>query len=172
MGYFSALADGAFKENPDGEGWLYYPNGIISKGRLVASEETKKKLHNFQKRMYMFGLPFGAIYGLSLDLDNVNYYSFLVPAVILLLVIIRQQFLIKNLPVSTIKLGYKESVSAGLKGLPVWYIYLLYVLSFSVFICGIYFYLEKSDSYVGLIFIGTSVVSAALGVLTQKMKKI
>jgi hypothetical protein len=31
MGYFSSIADAAFKENPEGEGWIYYPNGAIFK---------------------------------------------------------------------------------------------------------------------------------------------
>jgi len=39
MGYFDSMAEAAFKENPDGEGWLYYPNGILSKGCIVVDEE-------------------------------------------------------------------------------------------------------------------------------------
>ena len=121
--------------------------------------------------MYMFGIPLGVIYGLGIDLKNIDIYNFVVPAIFIVCALLRQRFLIHNLPISIVKLGYKESVSTGLKGLPSWYIYFLYFLSLSVLVFGIYFQFTKSESLLGLIFIGTSLIFFGLGSIVQKMRK-
>lgn len=171
MGYFNSIADAAFKENPEGEGWLYYPNGIISKGRIVPDVETRIKLHNFQKRLYMFGISLGVLYGLFIDIKNLDIYSFVIPSISIALVLWRQHFLVKDLSVSAVKLGYKESVSTAIKGLPSWYIYLLYTSSLFILASGLYFHFTKSENSIGVIFVGSSLVCLILGLVVQKVKK-
>jgi len=130
MGYFSSIAQSAFKENPNGDGWLYYPNGVLSKGRLVTDPEYKDKLFKFQKRMYMYILPLSVVYGLSLDLSNIALSDFYLLAVLLMPVYLRQYFLIRKLQKSNVKLKAKEAITAS-KGFlfSKYYFYLMYSCS-------------------------------------------
>jgi hypothetical protein len=120
----------------------------------------------------MFGLPFGILYGLGIDFKNIDIYSFVVPILFVIFVLLRQRYLIHNLSISLVKLGHKEAVSTGFKGLPSWYIYLLYAFSLSMLGFGIYLHFTKSESQIGLIAIGASLICFILAVAVQKMKKI
>ncbi len=127
MGYFNGIAESAFKENPDGEGWLYYPNGILSKGHIVTDPSYKEKLFKFQKRMYMFLIPFSILYGLSLDLENLELASLYPLVIIMMPVYLRQYFLVRKLPKSEVKLKFKEGIETASKKLPKSYFYFLYI---------------------------------------------
>lgn len=129
MGYFSNIAEAAFKDNPEGDGWLYYPSGIFRKGYLVTDINYKEKLFKHQKRVYIFLISFGFLYGISLDIDNLSL-SNLIPIIIVLMPIyIRQYFLIRKLPKSNIKLKYKEASQKVSKGFSIYYVYFLYFSS-------------------------------------------
>jgi len=175
VGYFDSLADSAFKKNPQGEGWLYYPDGILSKGRIVVDKDYKEKLFRFQKRMYMYLFPLGIFYGLGLGVDIFNIYH-IVPVIGLLsLVYIRQYYLIKDLPKSDVKLKYKEATAIALKGLPKFYFYLLYILSGCMIVMGLCAPVIFNKPYselinIILILFGTGVVGLILGVFLQKFK--
>jgi len=171
MGYFSALADAAFKENPKEKGWLYYPNGILSKGRIVRDSETKEKLHNFQKRMYMFGIPVFILFGLGMDIQNIGIIDFILPALFCISIFLRQRFLIKGLEKSKVKLGYKESVNTGFRGLPIWYAYLLFASSVYLLLFGLYLLVEKNDTYLSLILIVAALGSSIFGYMIHRAKK-
>ena len=53
MGYFDGLADAAFKNDEEGN-YLFYPFGVIGKGRVIPSENEKDSLRLFLKRTYQF----------------------------------------------------------------------------------------------------------------------
>ena len=55
MGYFDQLTESAFKETEDGL-CVYYPNGIISKGRIVPTQELKAKIYSFHKANAKYGI--------------------------------------------------------------------------------------------------------------------
>lgn len=137
MGYFNSIAESAFKENPNGEGWLYYPNGILSKGHLVIDPEYKEKLFKFQKRMFMFILPLGFIYGLALDFTNLALSDFYLLVILLIPVYLRQYFLIKKLPKSNVKLKAKEAIATASKGFSNYYFYFMYFSSVFLIVIGV-----------------------------------
>jgi len=56
MSYFDGLTDGAFKTDASGN-TLFYPWGILGSGVIVESEEKKKKIRNFIKKISIFTLP-------------------------------------------------------------------------------------------------------------------
>jgi hypothetical protein len=176
MGYFDSLAESSFKENPEGEGWLYYPNGILSKGRIVKNTLYKEKLFKFQKRMYMVFLPSGVLYGLSIDTASFNLYSLLFPLFIIAVTFLRQYWLTKDLPISKIKLKYKEATTKAVKGLPSWYLYLLFISSVLVIIFGLFSPLIFNKPYSETVFLTTSflgmgITGMVLGFLVLKYKK-
>lgn len=176
MGYFNSMAASAFKNNPDGEGWLYYPNGSFSKGRLVTDSLYKEKLFKFQQRIYMFLLPVGLLYGLSLDLDNLNLSSLYPIIIVLAPIYLRQYFLIKNLPKSNIKLKPKEAITTAANGLPKYYFYLFHFSSTGLIIIGLStpFLFNKTYSEVSdltLMLTGTGLFFLATGIILQRLKK-
>jgi len=176
-GYFNNLANSAFKDNPNGEGWLYYPNGILSKGRIVLDIKYKEKLFNFQKYIYMLGIPLGVIYGLSIDFDRITIYTLFPPLVFIVVFYSIQYLLIKNLEVSNVKLKYKEATSKAMQGLPSWYCYLLYSSSLLIIIIGLSIPLIFNKTYsevlnLILLTVGMGVVGMVVGRLVQKYQKL
>lgn len=121
MKYFNALADAAFKDDPEGDGWLFYPNGVIGKGRIVEEDEVKAKLHRFMVRFYVSGflliLPLAF---LVFAMDN-----FFIPVVLIsawsLIAYLRLGYLVKDLPKSPVRLKYMEALSKSFRGLPRWH---------------------------------------------------
>ena len=119
------MTESVFKKNPDGEGWLYFPNGIFSKGRVIKNIETKEKIFNFRKNMDKYGKILGLIiFIISVKLDNL----FLI-AVYLLGLFVLEYFVIKELPVSNHKLKLTEVMSVIAEGLPSWFYKFIYALS-------------------------------------------
>lgn len=176
MKYFESLAESAFKENPDGEGWLYYPNGILSKGRIVTNKLYKEKLFKFQKRMYMFLLPLGILYGLSIDTKNFDVYSLLLPLFIITIIFLKQYWLTKDLPISRVKLKYREATTKAAKGLPKWYFYLLFISSILVIAFGLFSPLIFNKPYSETIFLtsaflGMGIIGITLGLFILRYKK-
>src|SRR3954470_22575522 len=60
MGYFDGLANSAFKKDGQGRD-LFFPNGILGKGRILPDAETAAKLRHkvvqFYKLFMFGGLP-------------------------------------------------------------------------------------------------------------------
>ncbi len=51
MGYFDGLTDAVFKKDAQGRA-LFFPFGVLAKGRVVPDEATKQRLRNLLKRYY------------------------------------------------------------------------------------------------------------------------
>lgn len=176
MGYFDSIAESAFKDNPEGEGWLYYPNGIFSKGHIVTDETYKNKLFKFHKRVYMILIPLGFIYGLGLDFDNFSIYDLVPVGIILAFVYLRQYFLTRNLPRCNIKLKYKEATGVAARGLSKYYFYSLYIASFCVIGISLSTPLIFDKPYsetleLTLMLLGLGVFGLVMGVYLHKLKK-
>ena len=177
MGYFSNIAESAFKENPDGEGWLYYPNGVLGKGYLVIDPVYKEKLFNFQKRMYMFIIPFGILYGLSIDTSNIEVSDFYLLAIIFIPIYLRQYFLVKKLPKSNVKLKASEIMSRY-KGFLFSrsYFYLMYFISAILISLGLSTPLLFNKPYsevmdLTLIQVGCGLFFLVVTLILHKLKK-
>jgi len=56
MGYFDGLIDGSMKEDEHGR-TVFYPFGVLGKGKVIPSDEEKQDLRNFIKRFYQFLFP-------------------------------------------------------------------------------------------------------------------
>ncbi|MCW8830227.1 MAG: hypothetical protein OQK32_01785 [Gammaproteobacteria bacterium] len=176
MGYFKHLANSAFKSNPEGGGWLYYPNGILSKGRIVTDKQHKDKLFNFQKHMYMFLMPLGVIYGIFLSRTDFNLYDLIPIVIILAPIYLRQYWLIRNLPKCNIKLKYNEATSEAVKGLPMWVIYVSYTSSamlITIGFCSPWFFNKPISEVIelALMLIGFGMAGILLGLIAHKYKK-
>ena len=124
----------------------------------------------------MFLLPLGILYGLALDFDDFKLLSLVPPLVILVIVYLRQYFLVRNLPKSKVKLKYKEATGKAVQGLPTWNFYSMYVLSTSLIIMSIFtpqiFNMQYSEVMdLTLMLLGMGIVSLLLGLFLHRLKK-
>lgn len=120
MGYFESITESNFKEGPSGE-ILFYPQGILSRGRIVPDEEARLRLFNFQKGMYqallLIALPYLWIMGALQKLESV----YIIPAIVLMLYLfIKQYLLVKDLKTHKVRLGFMEVVEKNSKTFPNW----------------------------------------------------
>jgi hypothetical protein len=113
MGYFDKLAGVAFKEGETGE-TIYYPYGIMGKGRCISDPALKEKIFRFHRGMIAYLMPFSAIYGVTLGFSHFDLLAGLIPIFILTAgLMIWQYILIKDLPVSDIKLSFREAMTVA-----------------------------------------------------------
>ena len=164
------MTESVFKKNPDGEGWLYFPNGIFSKGRVIKNIKTKEKIFNFRKNMDMYGKILGLlIFIISVKLDNL-----FIIAVYLLGLFLVEYFVIKELPVSNHKLKLSEVMSVIAKDLPSWFYKILYALSgillaLSISLPFIFKELHSVLLLVSLFGFGISVIGFIIGANLKKL---
>lgn len=108
-GYFDKIAEIAFKEGENGE-TIYFPNGILGKGRLVEDPACKERLFKLHKLLYKYFVPLCILYGLLLGLSGGASLDGLAPIILIaLLLMLRQQVLIRGLPVLNERLTVKEA---------------------------------------------------------------
>ena len=137
MGFFDTLAENSFKQGLDGE-LIFYPNGAMGKGVVVPDEETRIKLHNFQKRTYKLVffavLPYSSIIGLG-NPFSLTAFS---PIILLVLYILYQQYsLTRGLKKHELRLGFGEAAQRGAKTLPNWYYWSFGILSILMITIGL-----------------------------------
>ena len=173
MKYFNSIAESAFKNNPNGEGWLFYTNGILSKGRVVTDIDTKEKLFKFQKKIYIYGLSSFCLLGLICDFSKMSHFFIL--ALLFLGLLLLQYLKIRNLPISNHKLKFKEAAAVGLQGLPNWYHKLLYIFSATSIVLGLSLPIIFSKPYsevmpLTLISLGIGILAFVTAVMVQKLR--
>src|SRR5712691_5686451 len=111
MGFFDNLAETAFRKSQDGSD-IYFPNGVIGKGRIVGDPARRKKLFNYHKRILKYGIPLSVLYGLVFGVSG-GHLIFI--GVVLVLLFARQRYLIKGLPVYSERLTVTEVAAKGAK---------------------------------------------------------
>ncbi len=120
MGYFEKIANNFFREK-DGK-TIYYPNGMIGKGRVIPNEEIKTKLVNFHKRIlqlsFFIVLPYAYFVGIS---ESVSAIALSPVIFVALLIYFWHRNLVSSLEVHNSKLGAKDAVTGNVKALPNWY---------------------------------------------------
>ena len=115
MGYFDKITEASFKTGSNGES-IYFPNGILGKGRLVQDPARKAQLFKYHKRLHKYLIPFSILYGLIIGLGNNISLESLMPILIIgSIVFIRQRYLIRGLPIYNEKLTVKEVASTASK---------------------------------------------------------
>lgn len=115
MGYFDKITESSFKTGSNGES-LYFPNGILGKGRLVQDSVRKTQLFKYHKRLHKYLVPFAILYGLVIGIGNDISLDSLMPILIIgSIVFIRQRYLIRGLPIHNEKLTIKEVASTASK---------------------------------------------------------
>ena len=176
MGYFDKITEAAFKEGENGES-IYYPNGIIGKGRVIKDPELKKKIFKFHKRLNKYLFPFGVIYGMLLGLGGAVSLEGLIPVIIIgVLVFLRQRFLINGLPKNSAKLTVKEASTKASKSMhPAFLIFLMVngIICISLGL-AIPFIVAKSIGEVQLsvlILVAVGFVSLAISLYLYKLQK-
>ncbi len=144
MGYFDGLADGTFKKDSQGN-TVFYPWGVLGKGRVIPDEETRVRLRNFVKLYYQITLP------VIIVLSVFRLWLLLVPATIGLVAwfLIHTRTLLKDCPLSTEKLTLKEGYrnSAASHNKPTLWILLVFSL---LMVAGGLFLLIAGKVLIGL----------------------
>lgn len=106
MGYFDSMAETCFKRDAQGRA-LYYPAGILSKGRIIPDDARAKEIQKRLNRAHMIMLP--AVITLGATSFHLSW-----PVFLLLLAIITLGFhlylrsLASGLEVSSEKLTFRE----------------------------------------------------------------
>lgn len=111
MGYFEGLTDATFKQDSNGN-TLFYPWGVLGKGRILKDAETRDQLRNFILLYYKVSLPTAIV------LAVLRQWWLLGIAGVALLAwfLLKSRSLLKDCPVSeerlTLKEGYRNSAAS------------------------------------------------------------
>ncbi len=115
MGFFDKMTESAFKEGINGE-TIYFPNGVLGKGRLVQESARKEQLFKFHKRLNKYLIPVSILYGILAGLTGEVSLTGFMPLIILgIIVFLRQRFLMRGLPIHDEKLTVKEASTYAAK---------------------------------------------------------
>ncbi len=111
-GFFDKLADASFKQTDDGK-TVYYPLGVLGKGRIIQTESQEFALRNFNKRTIKYLTPFCMLYGAVCGVSGFSQGDLIFIVCGLLLCLGRQLYLIHGLPVYDHRLTMNEAMSKG-----------------------------------------------------------
>jgi hypothetical protein len=164
MGYFEGLADASFKEDGNGNN-VFYPWGVLGKGRVLPDEATKIKLRIFVIRYYQIILPIGILLGI---------FKLWLPATVALIVLTLGFYLYvnqltKDCPVCTEKLTLKESYKNSANSHNTLMLWLMLFASLLFVLGGIWLFF-KGRLFIGLgsvVFFG---LCSAVFILVLKIK--
>ena len=176
MGYFDRIAKAAFKEGENGE-TIYYPYGVMGKGRCITDPALKDKFYRFHKGMIMYLLPFSAIYGAVLAFSHINRLVGYIPLVILVVgVSIWQYILIKDLPLSDKKLTFREAMTGTSRAYSKTYLNILLIngIILIVLSASLPFLLNKPLNQIAFIVflpMALGILSIALSLYLRKLKQ-
>ena len=177
MGYFDKVVEAKFKDNSSGE-ILFYPSGIIGKGRVVPSDDAKNDIIKCQKYLLKLTLFIGLPYAWIVGMSGVFSIVSICPLVLLALyVYYKQRQCIANLEVHDSKLSLKEASSKGAKALPDWYYWFLGISSIGMAIISLLLPILCDAPYIDFIYpiIGLfsfGVLGLLLSVKLYELKKL
>lgn len=131
MAYFENLSAAAFKHDDDGN-WVYFPHGIITRGRRISSDEEKERIHTSHRRLLKQTIPVAILAGMLLGLTGIPPVPVALFAVYLLACGLNHWRKYRHLPHSDTRLGFNEALDKGSKALPRWYSWVLATISAAV----------------------------------------
>jgi hypothetical protein len=165
MGYFAGIADASFKQDSSGN-HIFYPWGVLGKGRVLPDEASKTKLKIFLIRYYQAVLPIGILLGifrlwlpaiLVLGLLTLGFYLYV-------------NHLTKGCPICTEKLTLKESYKNSAQSHNTLMLRLMLVTSLLFVLGGMWLFI-KGRLFIGLgsvVFFG---LCSAVFILMLKVKR-
>ena len=163
MGYFERAAESAFKETEDGL-CVYYPNGIIGKGRIVTSPELKERIYIFHKNTMKYGIPIALMAGLFLKISFVLILALIAAPIFYWY----QHRLIGGLKIHNSKNTAQEIYSKV--RFPAWYRKLLLILGVMGLLFSLFVFAFLQKSY--LVSFALSLLSVVGIVLSLYLKKL
>jgi hypothetical protein len=111
MGYFDGMASALFKRDESG-GTVFYPWGVLGKGRLLPDEEAEKRVFRFVKLYFQISLVL--VIGVG-ALFHEWYYAVLLP-ILLIWYYLQCKALVSAYPVSQSKLTIKQANTGAAAG--------------------------------------------------------
>jgi hypothetical protein len=132
MGYFEGLAAACFKIDEDGK-TIFYPLGVLAKGRVLPDKATEARVRQFVIRYYKITLP------ITILLSALNQWL-LVTATVLASFIWFYVFCQKttsNLPISNSKLTFREGYTGSAQAHNKTTLWLLFLVSVIFVLAGI-----------------------------------
>ena len=133
MGYFEGLTNGNFKKDRDGN-TIFFPWGILGKGRVLPDEQTEKKVRTFVSRYYKVSFPtiigIGVIVGWG--------WSFLLFPIFVIWFYFGLKSLISDCPYSDDRLTLKEGFTNSAAGHNKVTLWVLLVFSILFVVAGIF----------------------------------
>jgi hypothetical protein len=126
MGYFEGLADAIFKQDSNGE-TVFYPWGVLGKGRIIRDPATRDALRNFIMLYYKVSLPLIVL----LVVFRLWWLAALAFPLMLLWFVLKSRELLKDCPPSserlTLREGYRNS-AASHNSLTLWLLLIVSLL--------------------------------------------
>lgn len=144
MGYFEGLADASFKQDSNGN-TVFYPWGVLGKGRILPDESTKTKLRKFIIFYYQVSLPLIII----LAVVRLWWLALLVAPVFFLWFFFQSKKITKDCEISSEKLSVKESYRNSAKSHNKIVLWLLLLTSLLFVSGGINIFI-KGNLFIGL----------------------
>lgn len=145
MGYFAGLADASFKEDSNGN-TVFYPWGVLGKGRILPDEATKTKLRKFIILYYQISLPLLILLGVL----RLWWLALLAAPVIFLWFLFQSKNLTKGCEISNEKLTVKESYRNSARSHNKIMLWCMLIISLLFVLTGIYAFI-KGKFFIGLI---------------------
>lgn len=173
MGILDTLVNIEFQKSPDGNGWIYYPNGWLGKGRIIIDKSVKENFYKYQKKTHIFAV---LLFLYLVLFFSINTTSILTISAIVIVFYTHQYFVIKNLPKSSVKFNHKKAIAQKLSVFPNWLLYFMYINSILLLILGIFSptYLNKPFAEIYeyfLLFTGFGLFGVIITFVIHKSKK-
>ena len=144
MGYFEGLADASFKEDSNGN-TVFYPWGVLGKGRILPDETTKTKLRKFIILYYQISLPLIIL----LVITRVWWLAVLFALASFLWFFFQSKKITKDCEISNEKLTVKESYRNSARSHNKIMLWFLLLISLLFVFSGVYLFV-KGTLFIGL----------------------
>ena len=110
MGYFDRIAQTQIRENPNGEGWVYFPLGLFgpAKARIVINERRKRVLLAYRKYSFVVLAILGILYGIYFSNHGFEFEQIVELIIFVLLIVMVEYALIRKLTKTDIALTQHE----------------------------------------------------------------
>jgi len=167
MGYFDGLTNGSFKKDKNGNS-VFFPWGVLGKGRVLPDESTEMKVRGFVHRYYQVTLPIvigvGVIFGwlwsfLLVPLVGAWFYFGIKP-------------LVSGCPYSVDKLTLKEGYANSAASHNKFTLWLLFICSALFVLAGIFIASVAKSSGQMIFGLSSAAFFGACGTATGYMLKV
>lgn len=167
MGYFEGLTSGSFKKNKDGN-TVFFPWGVLSKGRILPDEPTETKVRGFLINYYKVTLP--TIIGVGVIVGWL--WSFLLVPIFSAWFYFGTKSLISGCPYSEEKLTLKEGYTNSATSHNKFTLWLLFFCTLLFVLAGIFIAITAKSSDQMMLGWFSTIFFGACGVAIGYMLKV